>query len=305
MGESSNSEHHSTQPSLEEIKFKTTVAELRKLELEVAELERGSKLESRIGRFVPIITAVISIAGFILGVIIFGNEQSKGRQAREDDRKSRELNDYRTGYEQLLLFSSNDKLTIARVLALKQDLDALKESIYLTDKQKEDQEQRLAGSICNLISRDFDFMQPRHVTFDIAALQNWPEYQTGLIATLNPKTGKTVNEAIIEKYLHVIRELETDDGGVFKNVDLADDAADPEIFLKEPQRSVINGFACHLNLLPEEKKARYAARFNEITGAFRLEAILKDNFQCPPIPAIPARPKSLTTPGTTNPTTPN
>jgi hypothetical protein len=295
MVESSNSEPNSVQ-SLEDIKFKTAVAEWRKLQLEVAELERGSKLESRIGRFVPIITAVISIAGFILGVVIFGNEQSKGRQAREDDRKSRELNDYRMGYEQLLLFSSNDKLTIARVLALKQDLDALKESIYLTPEQKEEQEQRLAGSICNLISRDFDFTQPRHVTFDIAALQNWPEYQKGLIATLNPKTGKTVNDAIIEKYLHVIRELETKEPGVFKNVDLAEDTADPEIFLKEPQRSVINGFACHLNLLQGEKKARDTARFHEITGAFKLEAILKDNFQCPPIPAIPARPATQETP---------
>ncbi|HEX5701698.1 MAG TPA: hypothetical protein VFX97_00605 [Pyrinomonadaceae bacterium] len=296
MAEPSNSEHNSAQTSLEEIKFKTAVAELRKLQLEVTELERGTKLESRIGRFVPIITAVISIAGFILGVVIFGNEQSKGRQAREDDRKSRELNDYRIGYEQLLLFSSNDKLTIARVLTLKQDLDALKESIYLTPTQREEQEQRLAGSICNLISRDFDFTQPRHVTFDIAALQNWPEYQKGLIETLNPKTGKTVNEAIIDKYLHVIRELETKEPGVFKNVDVAEDTADPEIFLKEPQRSVINGFACHVNLLQGEKKARDTARFHEITGAFKLEAVLKDNFQCPPIPAIPARPVTQTTP---------
>lgn len=289
MGESNHNENNSIQASLDEIKFRTAVVECRKLELEVAELERGSLLEARIGRFVPIITAVISIAGFILGVVIFGNEQSKGRQAREEDRKSRELNDYRMGYEQLLLFSSNDKLTIARVLALKQDLDALKDSIYLTPEQKKEQEHRLAGSICNLISTDFDFTQPRHVTFDIAALQNWPEYQAGLIATLDDTTGKTVNDAIVEKYLHVIRDLESKEPGVFKNVDLAEDTADPEIFLKEPQRSVINGFACHLNL-QREKKARDAARFHEITGAFKLEAVLKENFRCPPIPSPPARP---------------
>jgi hypothetical protein len=225
-----------------------------------------------------------------LGVVIFGNQQTKERQAREDDRRSRELSDYRTGYEQLLLFASNDKMTIARVLALKQDLDALKNSLYIKAEEKEAQEKRLTGSICNLIARDFDFTQPRQVTFDIAALQNWDEYKNGLADTLNKDgTGKTVNESIIDKYLQVVRDLEFKEPGIFKDVNLDEGAGDPEILLSEPHRSVIYGFACHINL-EEDKKEKEADRFEQITKAFKISAVLRKGLPCPPIPAIPARP---------------
>jgi hypothetical protein len=300
MEEPTSSKPDSTTTSVEEIKRKTAMAELRKLDLEIEGLERGRDWEGRVARFVPILTAVISIGGFILGVVIFGNQQARERQARVDDRRSRELNDYRTGYEQLLQFSSNDKMTIARVLALKQDLDALKNSLYLTPKEKDEQEKRLTGSICNLIARDFDFTQPRQVTFDIAALQNWDEYKNGLADTLNKDgTGKTVNQAIIDKYLQVVRELNSKDPGVFEDVDLDEGASDPEILLSEPHRSVIYGFACHLNLERDKKLEDEIDKFERATTtfergiptkAYKISAALRKGLPCPPIPAIPARP---------------
>lgn len=289
--EPTSNEHDSSTIPLREISRKKAMAELRKLELEVDALERGRDWEGRIARFIPIITAVISIAGFILGVVIFTNQQAREREAREQDRKSRQINDYRTGYEQLLLFSSNEKMTVARVLALKDDLDALQADLY-KDRAQEQEKRRMMGSICNLIARDFDFTQPRQVTFDIAALQNWSEYQDGLVATLSADgTGQTVNDSIIDKYLHVVRDLELKEPGVFKNVNVDIGTVDPEVILKEPQRSVVNGFACHLNLLEDQnKREEQVERFGESTGAFKLAAFLKKKYQCPPIPAIPTRP---------------
>jgi hypothetical protein len=287
--EPTSSEHGSSTIPLEEINRRKAIAELRKLELDVEALERGRDWEGRIARFIPIITALISILGFIWGVVIFTNQQSKEREAREQDRRSRQINDYRTGYEQLLLFSSNEKMTVARVLALKGDLDDLQADLY-KDKALE-QEQRVMGSICNLIARDFDFTQPRQVMFDIAALQNWREYKDGLIRTLKEDgTGQTVNDSIIDKYLQVVRDLEWKEPGIFKNVNVDTGAVDPEIILKDPQRSVVNGFACHLNLLDDQnKRGEQVERFGRITGAFKLEAFLKKKYQCPPIPAIPTR----------------
>jgi hypothetical protein len=290
--EPTRSEHDSTTIPLDEVSRKKAMAELRKLELEVEALERGRDWEGRIGRFVPIITAGISIAGFIWGVLIFTNQQAREREAREQDRMSRQINDYRTGYEQLLLFSSNEKMTVARVLALKDDLDALQADLYKGKaKEQEQEKKRVMGNICNLIARDFDFTQPRQVTFDIAALQNWREYQDGLIATLSADgTGQTVNDSIIDKYLQVVRDLEWKEPGVFKNVNVDTGAVDPEIIFKDPQRSVVNGFACHLNLLDDQnKREEQVERFGTITGAFKLEAFLKKKYQCPPIPAIPTR----------------
>src|SRR2546421_7111762 len=103
MDESPNSEQGTSATSHEEIKLRTEKAELDKLELEIEELKRGRRLEGRVVRFIPIITALISIAGFISGLLIFVDQQKKDRQAREEDRKtrqedirSRELSDYRT-----------------------------------------------------------------------------------------------------------------------------------------------------------------------------------------------------------------
>lgn len=283
MVDPTSSEHYSKTTSIEEIKRKTAQAEFEKLELEIEELKRGRWI-----RFVPLITAAISVLGFLAGLYYFTSQQSKDRQAREAETRSRELTDYRTAYEQLLLFSSNDKMTIARVLSLKQDLDALKNSLY-DPEQRRREEERLTGSICNLIARDFDFTQPRQVTFDIAALQNWDEYEKGLSNTLNKDgTGKTFNQSIIDKYLQVIRALEVKTPGVFKDVNLDEGAGDPEILLSEPHRSVIYGFACHINR--EGNKEKEADRFEQITQAFKISAVLRKGLPCPQIPAIPVRP---------------
>jgi len=291
--EPTSGEHASSTIPLEEISRKQAMAELRKLELEVEALERGRDWEVRIASFIPIITAVISIAGFILGVVIFTNQQAREREAREQDRKSRQINDYRTGYEQLLLFSSNEKMTVARVLALKDDLDALQADLY-KDKAQEQEKDRVLGSICNLIARDLDFTQPRQVTFDIAALQNWSEYKAGLLRNLSGDgIGQTVNDSIINKYLQVVQDLEWKEKGVFKNVNVdTTGAVDPEIILKDPQRSVVNGFACHVNLPghQNDKREVQVAKFGEITQAFKLEAFLKKKYPCPPILVIPTRP---------------
>jgi hypothetical protein len=111
------------------------------------------------------------------------------------------------------------------------------------------------------------------------------------MVTLNKDgTGKTFNDSIIDKYLQVIRELDPKQV-IFKDVNLDEGAGDPEILLSEPHRSVIYGFACHVNLEEDKnKKERETARFEQITGAFKIAAILKKGLPCPPIPAIPVRP---------------
>lgn len=297
--ETNNTEREWDKVPLEEINKRKSYAEMRKAELETQDLERGGKLGGKVVRLIPIITALISIGGFISGIYIYNHQQRTERDARAQELRTREqelttrkINDYRTGYEQLLLFSSNEKMTVARVLALKDDLDALQADLYKDSAAQEKENKRVMGRICTLIARDFDFTQPRQVMFDIAALQNWREYQDGLLATLNADgTGETVNDSIIDKYLQVIRDLEGKEPGVFKNVNIDIGAVDPEIILKDPQRSVVNGFACHLNLLKDQnKRDEQAARFFEVTGAFKLEAFLKNKYQCPPLPAIPTRP---------------
>src|SRR2546422_4355901 len=142
------------------------MAQLQKLNLEIEDLRAERNWEERIARFIPIITAVISIAGFLWGVVLFRNQQERDRITREADQISRDMNQYRTSYEQLLQFSSNQNMSVARVLSLRQDLDALIDSLYPAEKNPKEnqiQKDRLRASIYDLISKDFDFTQTRQV----------------------------------------------------------------------------------------------------------------------------------------------
>ena len=128
MTEPNDSQPDSIESQLQKINLETAMAQLQKLNLEIEDLRAERNWEERIARFIPIITAVISIAGFLWGVVLFRNQQERDRITREADQISRDMNQYRTSYEQLLQFSSNQNMSVARVLSLRQDLDALIDS---------------------------------------------------------------------------------------------------------------------------------------------------------------------------------
>jgi hypothetical protein len=163
---------------LEAIKLATAKAQLQKLNLEIEDLQAERSTGERLTRFIPIITALISIAGFMWGVLLYRNQQESDRKTREADQISRDLSRYRTSYDELLQFSSNQNMTVARVLALRQDLDGLIDSLYPVDKNQDEnrrQKDRLKSSIYDLISKDFDFTK-RDKSSSISLL-----YRTGLI----------------------------------------------------------------------------------------------------------------------------
>lgn len=264
----------STEAELENIKLDTARAELKKLHLEIEDLKAARSLGGRISRLIPIITATISIAGFLWGVRIYIAQQESDRKTREADQISRDLNRYRTSYDELLQFSSNQNMTVARVLALRQDLDALIDSLYPKTDDKERQKERLKTGIYNLLSTDFDFTQPRQVQFDMAALQNWVDYKKGL-------EGK-LNNSITEKYLKALGDLRYKNPGVLEGIRVneGDDNQDPETVIGEPYRSVIEGFVCHFSLLPEDQKVAAQTKFGNVTLNKTLAADLSI-FKCP------------------------
>jgi hypothetical protein len=259
---------------LESIKLETTRAALKKLNLEIEDLKRARRLGGQISRLIPIITATISIIGFVWGVRIYIDQQESDRKTREADQISRDLNRYRTSYDELLQFSSNQNMTVARVLALRQDLDGLIDSLYQNTDDNHRQKERLKTSIYHLISKDFDFTQPRQVQFDMAALQNWVDYKKGLEGTLN--------YSITEKYLKALGDLRYKNPGVLEGIRVneGDDYQDPETVIGEPYRSVIEGFVCHFSLLPDDQKILAQTKFGNVTYNKTLAADLSF-FKCP------------------------
>lgn len=264
-------------------------AELRKLNLEIAEMERKGGWWEQIARFIPIITAAISIAGFLWGVYLFRDQQERDRVTREAERMSKEQSQLRAGSEQLLQFSSNQNMTVARVLSLRQDLDALIDSLYppapdgTTSKSNQKERENLKKYIFEAISRDFDFTQTRHVQFDIAALEHWDDYKKGM--------GGGLNNSILEKYFLALAYLRAKNRGLIESIRITEgEEQEPDTLIGDPLRSVILGFVCHFKLLSPEDQARKTRRFIQVTGNESLALELTD-FKCPggvPRPILPS-----------------
>ena len=284
MPEPTNSQPDSIDSQLEKINLETAMAQLQKLNLEIEDLRAERNWEERIARFIPIITAVISIAGFLWGVVLFRDQQERDRITREADQVSRDMSQYRTSYEQLLQFSSNQNMTVARVLSLRQDLDALIDSLYPAEKNPKEnqlQKDRLRASIYDLISKDFDFTQTRQVQFDIAALQNWDDYKKGLEGTLNV--------SITERYLQALGDLRYKNPRVFEQIRVndSDEYQEPDTLIGNPYRSVIEGFVCHLDRFSDDQKMLEIKKFGGVTENKLLAAQLSI-FKCPAV-AIPSK----------------
>ena len=284
MPEPTNSQPDSIDSQLEKINLETAMAQLQKLNLEIEDLRAERNWEERIARFIPIITAVISIAGFLWGVVLFRDQQERDRITREADQVSRDMSQYRTSYEQLLQFSSNQNMTVARVLSLRQDLDALIDSLYPAEKNPKEnqlQKDRLRASIYDLISKDFDFTQTRQVQFDIAALQNWDDYKKGLEGTLNV--------SITERYLQALGDLRYKNPRVFEQIRVndSDEYQEPDTLIGNPYRSVIEGFVCHLDRFSADQKMLEIKKFGGVTENKLLAAQLSI-FKCPAV-AIPSK----------------
>lgn len=251
------------EPDLEKIKVETAQAQLRKLNLEIENLETGNDLESRLTRLIPLITAVISILGFWWGVHVFLEQQEKDRVTRELDRISRDETQYRASYEQLLQYSSNPNMTLSQVIFVRESINQLIDSLYpLKTKSNENriEKEKLQTAIVDLINKDCDFTQTRQVRFDIVALQKWAEYHSAL------EGGN--NSSVVSKYLQALRDLEAKNPGYLESVRQIqyDEYQDPESPLMEPYRSLIEGFGCHLEFLTPEQRAKAIAGFRKATN---------------------------------------
>lgn len=237
-------------------------AQLQKLRLEIASLKPKRRWYEELARYIPLITAVLSIAGFLWGVVLFLNQQEKDRKTREEDRISRDLMQYRTSYEQLLQFSSNPNVTVQRVLFLRDDIDRLIDSLNTDPEVRQREKAKLKATIFSLITRECDFTQAKHVRLDIAALQEWADYHDDLKTT--PK------KHYINKYINAIGYLHTRDPKYIETAEY-----NPQTGFTESQApseplavsfaSLIEGFRCHLQLLEEKDQETQINAFERVT----------------------------------------
>jgi len=245
---SSNEHRESVDTRLQKIELELKEAQLKKLHLEIQNLKPKRRWNEKIVPYIPLLTAALSIIGFIWGVVLFLEQQEKDRQTRHEERISRDQAQYRASYEQLLQFSSNPNISVQRVLFLRDDIDQLIDSAFDPDK-REAEKNRLRDNIFNLISNDCDFTQVKHVRLDIAALRKWKDYQAEL--------KKVPNQRYLSKYLNAIAYLHTRDTQYIETAEYNPqtgftESKAPSEPLAVAFASLIEGFACHLQLYDEK-----------------------------------------------------
>lgn len=67
----------------ESIDERIKAAQLRKLQVEIDNLERGHNWSSRIAQYIPVITALIAVSGFLFGIIQYRRQEAKHIEANE------------------------------------------------------------------------------------------------------------------------------------------------------------------------------------------------------------------------------
>lgn len=199
----------------------------QKLRLEIINLGKKNKRQ-----FMPAITALISVSGLLVSVLLFGSqqaaEQEKNRTARELERSTALQNQMRSDTDEVLRFTGDPKLSVSRVAFLLSDIQTVLDS-PVNEKQLAvafpKYKETLTRSLAVLVKDDCDFSaHPRDVELANAVATYWSEYSVYL-----SKESKTFAKLdyILYKYERALQTLEGQNSGYLKSIHLDKDGLEP------------------------------------------------------------------------------
>lgn len=168
--------------------------ETQKLKLEVIQLRKQARWQ-----LTPVITALISVAGLLVSVLLFGSQQAseeeKNRVARELERRATLQNQISSATDEILRFPSDPKLTISRVAFLLANIQSMLDSpVSPTSLDSQDSparkladvlpdfEKHLTRSLVILVRDECDLdRNARDAGVARAISQYWPGYSDYLL----------------------------------------------------------------------------------------------------------------------------
>jgi len=259
--------------------------ETQKLRLEIIELRKKTRWQ-----LAPIITALISISGLILSVLLFGwqqsAEQEKNRAARELERRTALQNRISSETDEILRFPGDPKLTISRVAFLLADVQSMLDSpinrIMTDPPLKPDAKfadalpeynQHLTRSLVILVKDECDLSgNARDAGVVRVISQNWPTYQDYLVG--NPMEDLNY---VLWKYTQAVEKFHQENPGYLESFRPTEEAIEPGSKYKSQENEYLrwghvldlsDGFKEHLKILcrppqTEETNTMRHGRFND------------------------------------------
>jgi len=161
--------------------------EIQKLKLEIVELRKKVRWQ-----LTPAITALISVAGLLVSVWLFGQQQAANRVAGELERRAALQNRISSEADEILRFPGDPKLTISRVAFLLADIQSVldspvnpisvdpkdKQPLRLADALPDEYRDHLTRSLVILVRDECDLSsKPRDAGVARAIYKYWPDYK--------------------------------------------------------------------------------------------------------------------------------
>jgi hypothetical protein len=247
----------------------------QKLKLEIIELQKRTRWQ-----LTPVITALISVAGLVVSVILFGSqqaaEQEKNRIARELERRTALQNQISSEIDEILRFPGDPKVTISRVAFLLADIQSMLDSPItpISVDPKENPPAKLADvlpkyddhltrSLVFLVRDECDLSRKaRDASVARAVSQYWTRYADYLA----PKPMEALNY-ILWKYTKALGKFHDENPGYLESFAKTQFAIEPGArYQRQPNEDLryghlvdlSDGFKEHLKILCKEPQAQDA-----------------------------------------------
>jgi hypothetical protein len=248
-------------------------AQLQKLSLEIEGMRNKSKWDDRVARYIPLITTLVAVIGLSLSVWQSHLAQQKVYLEQERERLNKIQSVLRADKEQLLEFIKDDKITATRMVFLLGDLNSVIEQL----PQPESERAGVTDLLVNLV-KDCNFNDPRHINFDIQAMQHWPGYSDYW------KRNIEAHNDLFNRYRAALLTLHDEDPPYFETIEYANgyyklkaktEASRTLRFVK-----LVEGYRLHLRTLEQlEDKENWARQVEGFNLALKNPSLTKKLFQ--------------------------
>lgn len=241
---------------------------VRKLELEVEELERKS---NRVERIVTLLTPLVAVLGFWFTVFQFMKSQQKDRQDRLEARKRRDEERLVEAVDQLLSIEPEKQPAIGKIAFLLAELRDLV-------GRNPDAEQRITTALVQFVQNDADFAKARFVQVDLAAMESWPAYVRAL------EEDQQLNIFLTYRYVQALRGVHDERPEYFEKIQWDGTGYRVENLTEEERylrfEALMRGFVEHLRMVADEQRRnRFVAEFQDALRNLDLTAALSSRLR--------------------------
>lgn len=215
-----------------------TARQVNKLELEIASLSAKSYWDN-VTQLMPIIATLMGVLGFAFTVFVFASQyrmqQEKDRTSRELEYKTKLQNQVRGDADELLRFTGDQKLTVARAAFLLRDMDTVLNTKLNNGKTIDEEfgqtiegkfqgyRSSLTVSLMILVRDDCDFNNnPKDVGLANQIAVNWTDYST----FLREENDLNQLDHILFKYIEALKRYRRIHPGYLESITLKNDAYD-------------------------------------------------------------------------------